>query len=581
MSNPVFVKTVDNYITAAMKVLLGAAPGNTYLNQFRSFVTENGGGTKGLAAYASALANYAGTDNAALAATVVANLGITGDAATTATANVKALFDAKGAARGEAVLQLVEVMVNLQGDATWGTVANNFVNGVNAAYVYSVNTANTSTDLATLKAAVVTSSTGVVSNPGQVFTLTAGADTLTPTSVTTATKTTAGDDTIRVVVAGDLATTDYVDAGAGTDTLNQTVGLVAAINPALKDVEIVNILFAAGGQVNMAGSTGYTEVNSVASTALGAVGGGDFSNIKLGTTVGVVDSNVGAVFGFASVTGAADAATLNVKDAAAAAPVTIAGIENLTVNSTAGSVAAVTANSIALTAAQAEKITVTGDQALTLAVAAASPSLANVDASALTKALTFTMTQATAATTATVTVKGSAQADTVTVTATGAGSQMVIDTGAGNDTINIGASAFHKITLGDGADTVNLATGAGTDKAIDVSTAAKLAASVIEITDFKSGTDVLAITSGGAGTETALTGTQLATIAASANLLAATQAAAALAGGVDGDATVFQFGGDTYIFVNESGADTVVGTADLLIKLTGVTSTVAADITVA
>ena len=85
MANPVFVKTTDSYIAALMKVTLNAAPGNTYLNQFRSFVTENGGGTTGLQKLGSALANYASTDNAAFAASVVANLGITGTSATTAT----------------------------------------------------------------------------------------------------------------------------------------------------------------------------------------------------------------------------------------------------------------------------------------------------------------------------------------------------------------------------------------------------------------------------------------------------------------------------------------------------------------
>lgn len=396
--------------------------------------------------------------------------------------------------------------------------------------------------------------------------------------MTTATKTSDGDDLIRVVTAGDLATVDYVDAGAGTDTLTVSAGLVAAINPALKNVEVVNVLFAAGGQLNMAGSTGYKELNSKGSTALGAVAGGDFSNISLGTTVGVVDSNVGAVFGFASVTGAADSATLNVKDAAAAAPVTIAGIENVTINSTAGSLSAVTANSIALTAAQAEKITVTGDQAITLAVANNSPALATVDASGLTKALTFTMTQVAAATTPTVTVTGSAQADSVTITGLAAGSKMVINTGAGNDTLAIGDSAFHVITLGDGVDTVNfdaqLAT--GVHKAIDISTAAKLATSVIEITDFKSGTDVLNIDST-AGTEAALTGTDLANIAAQADLLAALNAVDALV--ANGGTASFQFGGSTYVWVDEVAAG--VSATDVLIKLTGVTSVAAADITVA
>lgn len=442
------------------------------------------------------------------------------------------------------------------------------------------------------KAAVVNAGSTVpgTSTPGLTFTLTNTADTLTPTSATTATKTSAGDDLIRVVNAGDLATVDYVDAGDGTDTLTVSAGLVAAINPVLKNVEVINVQFAAGGQLNMAGSTGYKELNSKGSTALGAVAGGDFSNIALGTKVGVVDSNVGAVFGFASVTGNADAATLNVADAAALAPVTIAGIETLTVNSTAGSVAAVTANSIALTAAQAETVTVTGDQNLTLTLGANSPSATTIDSSAFSKALTLNFTTTTAATTAGVSIKAGAGADTITLTEVAAGSKVTVDLGAGADTLAIGATAFHKITLGEGADTVNLNAVANA-KAIDVSTAAKLAASVIEITDFKSGTDVLNISNGAAtGVENTLTGTQLADIASSSNLLTAANAAAALlpntAAAGNASATVaFQFGSDTYVLVNNGvtadGTAEAIDAADVLIKLTGVTSLVAADITVA
>lgn len=308
MSNPVFVKTVDNYITAAMKVLLGAAPGNTYLNQFRSFVTENGGGTKGLAAYASALANYAGTDNAALAATVVANLGITGDAATTATANVKALFDAKGAARGEAVLQLVEVMVNLQGDATWGTVANNFVNGVNAAYVYSVNAANTSTDLAVLKGAVTTNATGAVVAQGQTFTLTTANDFADTNGMFLAGgafsaagfKFSAANEVVSATGAT-LANGDILVDGstADTDTLNVALSANVAITPAtITNVEnIVLTTSGAGGVVlgmnNVTGAksvtvsgngTNVVTLNAIAATGVTTVDASGVASVAQNVT---------------------------------------------------------------------------------------------------------------------------------------------------------------------------------------------------------------------------------------------------------------------------------------------------------
>lgn len=618
MANPVFVKTTDSYIAALMKVTLNAAPGNTYLNQFRSFVTENGGGTTGLQKLGSALANYASTDNAAFAASVVANLGITGTSATTATTNVKALLDSYGADRGKALMQLVDVMVNLQSDATWGAAANTFVNAANAGYVYSVNTANTSTDLTVLAAAVSTTG-GVVATPGQTFTLTAGApfDNFASNSAVAASKTTAGDDLFRAVVNNSLETNDAIDAGAGNDTVKANVSANAAtttIQPLLKDLENVFLnATVTGGAGATAGTvaganasvvfdatdaTGLKAVWSEASTlaavvpATGATGASGtatltFQNLKLGTEVGVKDTTSGATFAFAGATGAADAATLNLADASGGAAVTIAAIENLTIKSNAGDLSAVTANNAAVTAAQAETVTVTGAQALTLALTGAN--VATIDSTGFDKALTlgFTTTAATP-----VTIKGGVGADTFNITDVVTGGKVTIDLGAGNDTLNISDSAFHAITTGEGKDTINVDLTTAAHKNLDVSTAAKLEASAIVITDFTSGSDILNVNSAYAGAagagEINLTGTQLAAIAGSANLLTAANAALAAANATKGlalaagDGTVFQYGGSTYVVIDEAiGIANTIEAGDTLIKLTGVTSVVAADVTIA
>lgn len=475
MSNPVFVKTVDNYITAAMKVLLGAAPGNTYLNQFRSFVTENGGGTKGLAAYASALANYAGTDNAALAATVVANLGITGTAATTATANVKALFDAKGAARGEAVLQLVEVMVNLQGDATWGTAANNFVNGVNAAYVYSVNTANTSTDLAVLKAAVTTTSTGTVSIPGQTFTLTAAAGAVTGVDTITGTS---GDDTFRAVTGVSLETQDTLDGGAGTDTLNISAGgAVAAGVPVLKNIEIINFTNAAAGQgINLTDSTGITAFNVTSTNALSVV---TVNNASLDTVFGSGKSTAAGVLDVdwkASTAGANDTFKLALGDNDANA-MTVQStadtgtIENVTIAANGSKTGANAAADAVILAASFTNKTLTVTGAGNANITNASANLTSVDASAATGNNTYTV--------------AGAAAKTVTA-------------GSGNDTIVTGAGADTLIG-GAGADTMTGA--AGNDKfVIQTSTIEDLGFD--NILDFTTTADTIAFLGGVAGSAT-------------------------------------------------------------------------------
>lgn len=406
---------------------------------------------------------------------------------------------------------------------------------------------------------------------GLVFTLTAQADSLSPNSAVAASKTTANNDTIRAVAAGDLGTADFIDGGAGNDTLVVSALGAVAIIPVIQNVETINVTANdAAGSLDLSASTGYTTLTAVASTQLAT-----FAGVKVGTTVGVTDSATGATFGFAGATGTADAAKLVLADVAGGT-VTTSLIENLTVQSTAGSLTGVTSNTATIVDAELQTLTVTGDQALNLTVTGAA--LKSVDASALTKALTLTETLTTAANVAELTIKATGLADTVTINGVNASSKVTIDLGAGADTLNIGATAFHKITTGAGADTINLSTAAN-NKAIVITDSTTLAASVIEITDFTSGSDLLSITTNaGAGTEKVLTGTQLSVVAGSANLLAATNAAFTAAGTVAGDVFTFQYGSDSYVVVNSGVTAGALDAGDVIVKLTGVTATVAADI---
>lgn len=416
---------------------------------------------------------------------------------------------------------------------------------------------------------------------GLIFTLTNGIDSLSPNSATAAFKTTAFNDTIRAVTAGDLGSTDVIDGGAGTDTLVVTQA-AAAVAPTLISIENINATFTAGAaSIDLVNSTGYTNLNAIGGTTAASAG---FLNVKLGTAIAVTDTAFGTTFAFAGATGTADAATLTLADVSAGT-VNVAAIENLTVKSTAGSVVATTTNTATIADAALQTLTITGDQALALTVDVTSTALKTVDASALTKALTLTTTLNTATAVPELTIKTTALSDTVTVTGVAASSKAVIDLGAGADTLNIGATAFHKITTGAGADTINLtvdAAAANTNKAIVITDSATLAASVIEITDFASGSDLLSITTATAGTEKVLTGTQLSNIATSANLLAAANAAFvaanATAATVVDDIFTFQFGSDSYVVVNSGTAATALDAGDVIVKLTGVTSTVAADI---
>jgi hypothetical protein len=448
---------------------------------------------------------------------------------------------------------------------------------------------------------------------GQTYALTVGADNLSPNAAVAASKTTAGDDLVRAVTANSLETTDAIDAGTGVDTLKANFTVTDAtgaddaqttltVKPLLSNLEkvFVNATLsngtgqAGGGMdgavatLDLTDATGVQELwnegSTASATTANATSAVNFTNVKLSTTVGVKDTTVSTNVTFAAATGAADAATIVLADAGtatASALITVGTIEKLTLNSTTGSVTAVTANEVILQAAQAETVIITGDQNLKLNLTSL-PFANVVDASAFTKSLSLLFfTSGTGVVAAGVTIKSGVGADIIDVADISGGPKFTVDLGVGADTLSISSTAFHKITLGDGADTVNL--GTSTSKAIDVSSATRLATSVIEITDFKSGTDTLNITNGGTGTEITLTGTQLATINNSSDLLTAAKAAAALLGtpATDGTTVTFQFGGDSYVLVDEQQTTAnTLETGDVLIKLTGVTSTVAADVVV-
>jgi len=73
---------------------------------------------------------------------------------------------------------------------------------------------------------------------------------------------------------------------------------------------------------------------------------------------------------FPGVSGPMDSATIALADATGKDEVIVGNIEILTVRSTSGTVSATTVNNASMTAAQAEKITILGDQALTTTVTA-------------------------------------------------------------------------------------------------------------------------------------------------------------------------------------------------------------------
>jgi hypothetical protein len=548
---------IDSTVTTLNRAFNDQSPANSVYNNQVSQATSVGATQFAL----SFGAGFTALTEDQLSTKILGNLGLLPN--TALQTGLKDYLVQVGKANvGIVAMQLGDILAGLEnatGDqAAFSAAATAWNNEVTASYTYSANPANTT---ASPVGPTDTAVTGVT------LSLTAADDFISPAATEAKFKSTGNNDTFLATTNTFLTNGDVVDGGAGVDTLKATLaGAAATLTPTLQNIEKLFIT-SAGNELNIASATGVTEAWFDASIAAATISG-----INLATTVGI--SNTGATgyaqtFTFAGASGAADTANLVLADTTGAAEAVITGIETLNVKSTAGTVAATTVNTAKITADLAEKIVITGDQGLTTTVTGAN--VTSIDASALTKALglSFTTSVGTA-----VAVTGGAGADTYTFTEVAGGGKITLNAGAGADTVTIGSRAFHNITLGDGADTLNLSV--ANAKTIDVSTAAKLASSAIVVTDFVNGTDVLNLSGSGAATKVTLTGTELSNIGSAANLLNAAKAviANAAVGGVNAvTTTAFQFGGDTYVLVNHDAGAAVWNTLDAndtLIKLTGV-----------
>jgi len=200
------------------QALYGMAPSNALYTNYLSII---GSGSGALTFANQMAASFANTSSASLATTVLTNLGVNTAALNTA---LTQLFDGYGvAARGQIILNTVNALSNLEGDATWGAAAVAWNARTLANFNYAVDETHTTS-------AVPSSSTS-----GQSFTLTTNVDAVSGG---------AGDD----VISGLLGTSatysvgDNIFGGAGNDTLN----LIASQHTAnglvsIDGVETINV----------------------------------------------------------------------------------------------------------------------------------------------------------------------------------------------------------------------------------------------------------------------------------------------------------------------------------------------------
>ena len=383
--------------------------------------------------------DFAGKTDAELATTILTNLGLT---SITGLDNwVAAQLTAAGstaAAKGAALVSMLNGYAGMTADATYGTYATSFNAKVAASLTASQTDGAAGGAFGTSDAVVVTDAT---------IALTSSLDYLVGADGGGA-----GDDSFLALTSGQLATGDVITGGAGTDTLSSrhTITDALTIAPDLNSVEVVKVRLDADGAAadvvtySLTDAVGVTEVQSYRSVNSVVTGGSHdpvltFSGTGMTTavTLAIVGGDTGAdnnsvdiTATYASVTGAADSSNLRL-DGAAANVVTIAGIETLNITSTTGD------RSASATGGSTIK-TLTAENAKTV----------NINAAGTT---TFSATNLAEI----VTINASASTGSVRV-ATESSSKVTFTGGAGGDKVTIGA--ISQLTVDDQLDG-----GAGTD----------------------------------------------------------------------------------------------------------------------
>jgi hypothetical protein len=380
--------------------------------------------------------DFAGKTDAELATTILTNLGLN----TVAGLDnwVAAQLTAAGttaAAKGAALVGMLNSYANMTADATYGASATSFNAKVAASLTASQTTGAAGGSFATSDAVVVTN---------QNISLTSSLDYLAGEDAGGA-----GNDSFLALASGELATGDVVHGGDGNDTLTSrhTITEALTVSPELNSVETVKVRLDADGgaadavSYSLVDAVGVTEVQSYRSVNSGSTADPVLTFSGTGMTTGVTLAIVGGDTGadnssvditatYQSVTGTADSSNLRL-DGAAANVVTIASIETLNITSTTGDKSAST------TGASTIK-TLTASSAKTVNITAAGTT-------------TFSATDLAAI----VTINASASTGSVRV-ATEASSAVTFTGGAGGDKITIGA--ITELTIDDQLDG-----GAGTD----------------------------------------------------------------------------------------------------------------------
>lgn len=348
---------------------------------------------------------------------------------------------------------------------------------------------------------------------------------------------------------------DFKGLSTGTITLNA--------------VDLDSTLTLAG-----ANATSLTVQGSVAASTAAVANGAAASQTDLAFTATAADTQFNTLNLNLSSAGTTDATKL--------VGIDVTGLTELTSINGASSSAGLVITGTTASANLASVTTGSGADNVTVATTATKAVAQTVDTGAGNDTISGTVGSAN------LTINAGAGNDTITVKAGAAA--LVVNAGDGNDTVTLGATgtvastvtAAHTsvISLGAGNDVVSFANTVAniqnytattsSSSAADVTAADNaLKAGLITISDFNTATDTLSFTGAG-NTVATLTNAQIGAINSATSLSAAVQL---VAGDLAGKgAAAFQYGSDTYVFVDATGAG-AVDSGDALIQLSGVTAT--------
>jgi Ca2+-binding RTX toxin-like protein len=378
--------------------------------------------------------DFVGKTDLQVANTILTNLGLT---SITGLDNwLSAQLTAAGstaAAKGAALVSILNGYANMTSDATYGSYATSFNAKVEAGLVKSQTAgaaggAYATADVVTVTNNTLTLTTGV--DTGAAFTGGSGNDTFN------ADLSSAGANTLNAL--------DKLSGGAGDDTLNAV--LAADVTPS-SITGIESIIATGSGGARTLGLTNATGVTSV--TASGSAGGTlTVTGIAAGANLAVQSQAVGADFQYATTTGT-QAANLSVAAVTGAATITVDGVETIAVTASGS------ASTYQLAADSVTSLSIAGatNQTVTLADMTG---VSHFDASAATGNVSLTLiNQSGLLATTDLTVTGGSGNDTLVVSSH-TQSDISVNGGAGNDTItHTAASTADTINGGEGTDTLS------------------------------------------------------------------------------------------------------------------------------